>query len=65
MTQEKFNELIEHPANVNKDFWERIKIKSAIARTLRLTLQYPEFAQEYYDSLPKAVCENVPTTTNE
>ena len=65
MTQEKFNELIEHPVRVTKDFEERIKIKSAISRTLRLTLQYPEFAQEYYDSLPKAVCENVPTTTNE
>lgn len=25
MTQEKFNELIEHPARVNKDFIERFK----------------------------------------
>ena len=57
MTQEKFNELIEHPVRINKDFWERIKIKSAIARTLRLTLQYPELAKEYLDSLPKAVNE--------
>lgn len=57
MTQEKFNELIEHPVRINKDFWERIKIKSAIARTLRLSLQYPELAKEYLDSLPKAVNE--------
>ena len=57
MTQEKFTELIEHPVRINKDFWERIKIKSAIARTLRLSLQYPELAKEYLDSLPKAVNE--------
>ena len=62
MTQEKFNELIEHPVRINKDFWERIKIKSAIARTLRLSLQYPELAKEYLDSLPKAVNENMPTS---
>lgn len=64
MTQEKFKELIEHPARV-EDFWLRIKIKSVIARTLRLALQNPELAQEYFDNLPKAVCENVPTTSNE
>lgn len=64
MTQEKFKELIEAPARV-EDFWERIKIKSVIARTMRLTLQNPELAQEYLDSLPKAVCENVPTISNE
>lgn len=64
MTQEKFKDLIESPTKV-EDFWLRIKIKSVIARTLRLTLQNPELAQEYLDKLPKAVCENVPTTSNE
>jgi hypothetical protein len=64
MTQEKFKELIEAPIHV-EDFWGRIKIKSVIARTLRLTLQNPKLAQEYLDSLPKAVCENVPATSNE
>lgn len=64
MTQGKFKDLIEAPACVD-DFWERIKIKSVIARTLRLALQNPELAQEYFDNLPKAVCENVPTTSNE
>ena len=64
MTQEKFKEQIEAPTRVD-DFWLRIKIKSVIARTLRLTLQNPELAQEYFDNLPKAVCENVPTTSNE
>ena len=29
------------------DFWLKIKIKSIIARTLRLALQNPELAQEY------------------
>lgn len=57
MTQEKFKELIEVPTHV-EDFWERVKIKSVIARTLRLALQNPELAQEYLDNLPKAVCEN-------
>lgn len=64
MTQDKFKELIEFPTHV-EDFWLRIKIKSVIARTLRLTLQNPELAQEYLDNLPKAVCENIPTTSNE
>ena len=64
MTKEKFKEQIEYPARVD-DFWERIKIKSVIARTLRLTLQNPELAQEYFDNLPKAVCENIPTISNE
>ena len=35
-------------------FWESIYIKAAIERTLRLALQYPNLAQEYLDSLPKA-----------
>lgn len=63
MTKEKFKELIEVPTRVD-DFWLRIKIKSVIARTLRLTLQNTELAQEYLDNLPKAVCENINTTSN-
>lgn len=58
MTQEQFNDLIEAPVNREKGFWTRIAIKSAISRTLRLALQYPEFAKAYLDSLPKAVNEN-------
>ena len=64
MTPEQFKDLIEAPSRVD-DFWERIKIKRVIARTLRLTLQNPELAQEYFDNLPKAVCENVPTTSKQ
>ena len=65
MTQEKFKDLIEAPVNNEKEFWNRIRIKSVIARTLRLALQYPELAQQYLDNLPKAVNENIPTPTNE
>ena len=64
MTPEQFKDLIEAPSRVD-DFWERIKIKSVIARTLRLTMQNPELAQEYFYNLPKAVCENMPTTSKQ
>lgn len=67
MTQEKFKEFIEWPVRVGNILgsWERIKIKAIIARTMRLTLQYPELAKKYCDSLPKAVCENTLTQSNE
>lgn len=32
-------------------------VKATIARSLRLCLQYPELAQEYLDSLPKATMD--------
>ena len=32
-------------------------IRATISRTLRLCLQYPELAQEYLDSLPKATMD--------
>lgn len=65
MTQEKFKDLIEAPVFREKEFWNRISIKSVIGRTLRLSLQYPELAQEYLENLPKAVNENIPTPSNE
>lgn len=65
MDIEQFKDLIEAPANREEDFWKRISIKATICRTLRLAFQYPEEAQEYLDNLPKAVCENVPTPSNE
>ena len=65
MTKEEFKDLIEAPTQKTNEFWQRMNIKFAIARTLRLALQYPELAKEYLDSLPKAVNENVPTATNE
>lgn len=63
MTKEEFKNQIEHPLNqsftTNEDelFWARIRIKATIGRTLRLALQYPELAQEYLDSLPKATMD--------
>lgn len=59
MTQEEFKKQIEHPLNqftTNKDvyLWVFICIKATITRTLRLSLQHPDLAQEYLDSLPKA-----------
>lgn len=32
-------------------------VKATISRTLRLCLQYPELAQEYFDNLPKATMD--------
>ena len=61
MTRDEFKKQIEYPLNhlSNEDahFWERNHIKATIGRTLRLTLQYPNLAQEYLDSLPKATMD--------
>lgn len=69
MTQEDFKKQIEHPidklgiANVNNAkeaeivFWRRLELSATIGRTLRLALQYPDLAQEYLNSLPKATMD--------
>ena len=62
MTREEFKKQIEYPLNhlkTNEDvhFWGRNHIKATIGRTLRLALQYPNLAQEYLDSLPKATMD--------
>lgn len=65
MTQEKFKDLIEVRKILEKEFWTKIVIGATIARTVRLTLEYPGLAQEYLDSLPKAVNDSEqPTPTN-
>lgn len=61
MEQNKFKELIEAPCEVADDMVEMITIRGAIRRVVRLTLQYPEDAKRYYDSLPKIVNDNIPT----
>lgn len=74
MDKDKFKDLIEAPANYAKNDTrlavsahmsysnaKQVFLRALIGRTVRLTLQYPELAQEYLDSLPKAVNENVPT----
>lgn len=69
MTQEEFKRQIEYPidklgiANVNNAkeaewvFCRRLDTSAIIARTLRLALRYPDLAQEYLDSLPKATMD--------
>lgn len=77
MTNDTFKSLIEAPVlhiekvmdstksskEYDKLFWEKMQLNSAIARTMRLTLQYPEFAKAYLESLPKATMDNIPTAT--
>ena len=69
MAQEKFNEQIEKPlSNIKNfisgdysntiEFWTKIHIKSAINNTIRLTLKYPELAQQYLNQQPKAICDD-------
>ena len=58
MTKEEFKKKIEYSLNhfiINEDM--SIHIKATIERTLRLALQYPNLAQEYLDSLPKATMD--------
>ena len=61
MTREEFKKQIEyllnHLSNEDAHFWERNHIKATIERTLRLALQYPNLAQEYLDTLPKATMD--------
>ena len=61
MTREEFKKQIEYPLShfINEDvhFWERNHIKATIRRTLRLVLQYPNLAQEYLESFPKATMD--------
>lgn len=65
MTQDEFKKQIEHPikqfalTNDVEDvhFWTSLHIKATIGRTLRLALQYPDLAQDYLDSLPKATMD--------
>lgn len=71
MTQEDFKQQIElfvssymDKALYANNYSERqsylndiTMIRATISRTLRLCLQYPELAQEYFDSLPKATMD--------
>ena len=62
MTIEEFKKQIEYPLNhfiTNEDvhFWERNHIKATIVLTLRLALRYPNLAQEYLESFPKATMD--------
>lgn len=62
MDKDKFKDLIEAPTKRESlSFLDKICLRGVIQRTVRITLQYPELAQEYLNSLPKAVNENIPT----
>jgi hypothetical protein len=62
MDKDKFKLYIEFPSKRESlSFLDKIYLRGVIQRTVRITLQYPELAQGYLDSLPKAVNENVPT----
>ena len=76
MTKNNFKDLIEAPINYVKEKPDvsatrnysgakKIFFKSLIYRTIRLTLQYPEFAKKYLDSFPKIGGNNIPTPSDE
>ena len=66
-----FKELIEQPIRANdrrminaescteQEFYRsnNIILSACISRTIRMCLQYPEQAKQYYDSLPKATMD--------
>ena len=59
MDKDKFKDYIEFPSKrEHLSFLDKICLRGVIQRTVRITLQYPELAQEYLDSLPKAVNES-------
>lgn len=51
MDKDKFKNLIGAPCIYH--FADKHIVKKVIIRTVRLTLQYPEYAKEYYDNLYK------------
>lgn len=71
MENKDFKDLIEEPLRVNKQRMihaesyreqevyrsNNIVLGACISRTIRLCLQYPEQAKQYYDSLPKATMD--------
>lgn len=63
MDKDKFKDYIEFPSKRGHLlFLDKICLRGVIQRTVRITLQYPELAQGYLDSLPKAVNESeIPT----
>lgn len=71
MTQEEFRKQIEWPfrANnqrvINANSYEEaefhrsygITLRAVVARTIRLSLEHPKQAQEYYGTLAKAIMD--------
>ena len=63
MDKDKFTRQIESMWKYRDTYEQKRLVKFAIAKTMRLTLTYPELAQEYYDSLHKVILDNEPRIT--
>ena len=66
ITIDDFTRVVEAPHKwTDSKNCSKVFVKAIIARTMRLTLDYPELAREYYDSIPKATMYIVETSKNE
>jgi hypothetical protein len=63
MDTDKFKRQIESMWKYRDTDEQKRLVKFAIAKTMRLTLTYPELAQEYYNSLCKIIPDNEPQIT--
>ena len=58
MTYEEFVKILEWFVTLKENnLTNHIHDKAIIARAIRLSLSNPEFAQQYLDSLPKAIMD--------
>lgn len=58
MNSDKFKRQIESMWKYRDADEQKRLVKFTIAKTMRLTLEYPELAQEYFDSLCKVIPDN-------
>lgn len=58
MNSDKFKRQIESMWKHRDTDEQKRLVKFTIAKTMRLTLEYPELAQEYFDSLCKVIPDN-------
>lgn len=58
MNSDKFKKQIESMWKHRDTDEQKRLVKFTIAKTMRLTLEYPELAQEYFDSLCKVIPDN-------
>lgn len=58
MDSDKFKRQIESMWKHRDTDEQKRLVKFTIAKTMRLTLEYPELAQEYFDSLCKVISDN-------
>lgn len=58
MNSDKFKRQIESMWKYRDTDEQKRLVKFTIAKTMRLALEYPELAQEYFDSLCKVIPDN-------